>query len=90
VSLGDVVTVSYVGTLFSNRKEFDKGPSLTFKIGGGSVMPGFEKGMMGIKEGGKRIIRIPPQLAYGETGVRAKIPPNSDLEMEVEVAKIAR
>jgi hypothetical protein len=87
---GDVVTVSYVGKLFVSRKEFDKGPTLTFKIGGGKVMPGFEKGVVGIKEGGKRIIRIPPKLAYGEIGVRAKIPPNSDLEMEVEVAKIAK
>jgi FKBP-type peptidyl-prolyl cis-trans isomerase len=90
VAQGDVLTVSYVGTLFETRKQFEKSPKFNFKLGEGAVMPGLEKGVEGIKEGGKRVIRIPSVMAYGERGARDKIPPNTDLEFEIEVEKISR
>jgi FKBP-type peptidyl-prolyl cis-trans isomerase len=91
VEEGDVLTVAYTGYLWRNKQEFDKGDALTFKLGGGKVMPGFDEGVRGIKEGGKRIIRLPPKLAYGNKGAgNGKIPPNSDLEFEVEVTSVAR
>lgn len=91
VEEGDVITVAYTGYLFSNHEEFGKNDALTFKLGGGNVMPGFEEGVKGLKEGGKRIIRVPPELAYKDKGAGyGKIPPNSDLEIEVEVTKVAR
>jgi FKBP-type peptidyl-prolyl cis-trans isomerase len=90
VAEGDVLTVAYVGTLFETRKQFEKSPKLNFKLGDGAVMPGLEKGVEGMKTGGKRIIRIPSVMAYGERGARDKIPPNTDLEFEIEVEKISR
>ena len=91
VEEGDVLTVSYTGYLFSSRQEFGKTEGLTFKLGGGTVMPGFDQGVRGIKEGGKRIIRVPPELAYKDKGAGGgKIPPNSDLEIDVEVTKVYR
>lgn len=91
VEEGDVLTVSYSGYLFSTRQQFGKTEGLTFKLGGGTVMPGFDQGIRGIKEGGKRIIRIPPELAYQDRGAgNGKIPPNSDLEIDVEVTKVYR
>lgn len=90
VEEGDVLTVAYTGYLWRNRQEFGKNEGLTFKLGGGNVMPGFDEGVRGIKEGGKRIIRVPPKLAYGDKGAGGKIPPNTDLEFEVEVTSVAR
>jgi peptidylprolyl isomerase len=90
VAQGDVLTVSYVGKIFTTRKRFEKSPKLNFKLGDGAVMPGLEKGVEGMKTGGKRVIRIPSVLAYGEKGARNVIPPNTDLEFEIEVEKISR
>ena len=88
---GDVLTVAYQGYLWKNLKEFGKNEGLTFKLGGGNVMPGFDEGVRGMKEGGKRTLRVPPELAYGEKGAgNGKIPPNSDLEIMVEVKSVAR
>jgi hypothetical protein len=89
VEEGDVLTVAYTGYLFSTKQEFGKNKGLTFKLGGGNVMPGFDQGVRGIKEGGKRIIRVPPALAYKDKGAGdGKIPPNSDLEIDIEVTKV--
>lgn len=91
VEEGDVLTVAYTGYLWRNGKEFGANKALTFKLGGGSVMPGFDAGVRGIREGGRRKIRVPPELAYQDKGAgNGKIPPNSDLEFDVEVTKVAR
>jgi hypothetical protein len=91
VAEGDVLTVAYTGYLWKTQKEFGKNEGLTFKLGGGNVMPGFDAGVKGIKEGGKRRLRVPPELAYGEKGAgNGKIPPNADLEFDIEVTKVAR
>mmetsp|Transcript_8875 Transcript_8875/g.12269 ORF Transcript_8875/g.12269 Transcript_8875/m.12269 type:complete len:200 (-) Transcript_8875:156-755(-) len=86
---GDVLTVAYGGKLFEGR-QFDSSEGWKFKMGGGNVMPGFDEGLKGAKEGSKRIVRIPPELAYGATGKRGIIPPNSDLEFTIEVKEITR
>ena len=87
---GDVLTVAYKGRLFSNFRQFDRGDKFIFKAGGGNVMPGFDQGLAGAKLGAKRTIRIPPELAYGVKGKGNIIPPNSDLEFDVEVVGIDR
>ena len=61
-----------------------------FKLGGGQIMPGFDEGLRGAKEGSRRSIRMPPELAFGENGKGTAIPPNADLEFDVEVTKISR
>ena len=85
---GKFVTMQYAGKLMSNDKVFDSG-SISFRLGENRVIPGWERGLIGMKVGGKRTLRIPPQLAYGEKGIGDVIPPNSHLEFDVELKSIA-
>jgi len=87
--IGDVLTVAYKGKLMSNGKQFDEGTGFSFKLGEGKVLKGWESGLEGLKVGGKRILRIPPSLAYGSSGAGTVIPPNADLEFECELKGIA-
>lgn len=85
--LGRVVTVSYSGRLMSDppgSDPFNEGV-ITFRLGEGKVIPGWEKGVAGMRVGGRRTLRIPPSLAYGEKGREGVIPPNAHLEFDVEV-----
>ena len=90
VVTGDVVTVNYTGTLLDGT-QFDtsigKAP-ITFRVGAGSVIPGFDQGMLGMKVGGKRRLTIPPGLAYGAAG-SGPIPPNSTIRFVVDLLSIA-
>ena len=85
------IEVNYKGT-FEDGTEFDSSykrkKPLEFQIGLRQVIPGWELGLMGMKAGGKRIIKIPSSLAYGEKGVGNLIPPNSTLIFEIEILNI--
>ena len=84
---GRVVTVSYAGRLMSDpggSDPFNEGV-ITFRLGEGKVIPGWERGVAGMRVGGRRTLRIPPSLAYGEKGREGVIPPNAHLEFDVEV-----
>ena len=85
------VTVHYKGTL-ENGTEFDssfkRNQPFIFQIGVRQVIIGWEKGLIGMKVGGKRKIKIPPELAYGDKGAGKIIPPNSTLIFEIEVISI--
>jgi len=82
------VKVNYRG-LLENGTEFDssfkRNEPFNFQIGIRQVILGWEEGLMGMKVGGKRIIKIPPSLAYGSTGAGDLIPPNSTLIFEIEI-----
>lgn len=84
---GDYVTVDYTGTLL-NGKQFDssvgKAP-FKFILGAGSVIKGWDQGVAGMKVGGKRVLTIPPDLAYGDRGAGADIPPKSTLKFTIEL-----
>jgi peptidylprolyl isomerase len=91
---GDKVTVQYVGQLFSNGKEFDtswkKGRTpFEFTIGQGQVIAGWDQGIPGMKVGGRRILVIPADLAYGAAGSPPTIPANAPLIFVVDLKKIA-
>src|SRR5262249_31281792 len=67
----DTVEVHYVGTLTNGKKfdsSHDRGKPLSFELGVGDVIKGWDEGIAGMKEGGKRKLIIPPELAYGEKG----------------------
>lgn len=84
------VTVHYRG-LFVNGVEFDasigKEP-MTIALGQGSLIPGFEQGVVGMKVGGKRKVTIPYHLAYGEKGRAPTIPRMTALVFELELISI--
>lgn len=84
----DTVVVNYKGTL-TDGKEFDnsytRGEPLSFRLDG--VIPGWTEGLKNIKKGGKIKLVIPPDLAYGKTGVPG-IPANSTLVFDVELLDI--
>ncbi|XP_052891590.1 peptidyl-prolyl cis-trans isomerase FKBP2 [Anopheles moucheti] len=90
---GDLVHMHYTGTL-EDGTEFDssipRGNPLTFTLGMGQVIKGWDQGLLGMCEGEKRKLIIPPELGYGERGAGEKIPPNSVLIFEVELMKIER
>jgi FKBP-type peptidyl-prolyl cis-trans isomerase FkpA len=57
-------------------------------VGAGSLIPGFEQGVVGMRVGGKRRVTIPPSLAYGSTG-SGSIPPNTTIRFEIDLLSIA-
>src|SRR6476660_4286049 len=80
---GKKVKVRYTGWLTTGKK-FDSGV-YDFVVGDGQVIKGWDEGVAGMKVGGKRQLRIPPQLAYGEKGLPGAIPPNATLIFDVEL-----
>ncbi|HVV39265.1 MAG TPA: FKBP-type peptidyl-prolyl cis-trans isomerase [Candidatus Paceibacterota bacterium] len=87
--LGDTVSVNYTGKL-EDGTVFDtsvgKAP-ISFVLGAGTVIPGWEQGLQGMKQGGRRLLIIPPALGYGASGY-GPIPPNATLVFEVELVKV--
>ncbi len=91
---GDSVTVNYVGSL-TNGTIFDASANhgttgFTFNLGAGQVIKGWDEGIVGMKEGGKRTLIIPASLAYGSQAVGDVIPANSTLIFEVELLKVQK
>ena len=72
---GDTVVVHYVGVNFSTGEEFDAswdaGQPFPVQLGAGQVIEGWEKGLVGLKKGGRRQLTIPPEQAYGAQGAPA-------------------
>lgn len=86
---GDVVTVHYTGWL-PNGMEFDSsrdGDPFSVALGYGRVIDGWDQGLVGMREGGRRKLVIPPVMAYGERG-QGPIPANSTLVFDVELLEV--
>jgi len=88
--LGDTVTAHYTGWLWEDDArgdEFDSsrnGNPFSFLLGAGQVIAGWDEGLQGMRVGGERTLRIPPELGYGSQGAgNGLIPPNATLEFEV-------
>jgi peptidylprolyl isomerase len=88
---GKIVSVHYTGK-FPDGKVFDssisRGEPITFRLGAGRVIKGWDEGIALMKVGGKAQLTIPPQLAYGERGAGGVIPPNATLIFDVELVSV--
>ncbi len=88
---GQQVTVHYTGYLTSGKKfdsSVDRNQPLTFALGAGQVIKGWDEGIAGMKVGGKRKLIIPPSLGYGSRGTGGVIPPNAELVFDVELLDV--
>lgn len=93
------VTVDYTGWLYDDKaadkrgkkfdSSFDHGKHFTFTLGAGQVIAGWDKGVAGMRVGGRRELLIPATLGYGSRGAGNAIPPNASLVFEVTLLNIA-
>ena len=91
VKAGDKITVHYTGMLLDGTKfdsSVDRGKPFSLTIGVGQVIPGWDKGIVGMKVGEQRRLFIPSELAYGERGAGNLIKPNDDLVFDVQLISI--
>jgi peptidylprolyl isomerase len=88
---GDTLTMMYTGYSWSNGQKFDaswdRGQPFPFQLGAGMVIPGWDKGMVGMRKGVRRLLIIPPDLGYGPQG-SGPIGPNETLIFAVDLKKI--
>src|SRR3989344_2325773 len=90
VQTGDLVAAHYVGKLTSGQvfdSSLDRGVPIQFKLGAGQVIRGWDEGVVGMRVGGKRILTVSPEFAYGAQ-TNGAIPANSTLVFEVELVSV--
>jgi peptidylprolyl isomerase len=89
---GKTVQVHYVGVAHSTGEEFDasynRGEPLSFRLGIGQVISGWDQGVQGMKVGGRRRLVIPPHLAYGDRGAGGVIGPGETLIFVVDLVAV--
>jgi len=88
---GDTLTVQYVGVTFSTGTQFDaswdRGQPFTTQIPG-QVIEGWNRGLLGMRQSGRRKLTIPPRLAYGPQGFPPDIGPNETLVFVIDLVKL--
>jgi len=94
---GQRISVHYTGWLYDEKgsdkkgmkfdSSVDKGRPFGFVLGVGSVIKGWDEGVLSMRVGGKRTLTIPPNLGYGSSGI-GPIPPNATLIFDVELIQI--
>ena len=89
---GSTVSVHYVGVAHSSGEEFDaswnRGQSFAFPLGAGNVIAGWDRGVVGMKVGGRRRLVIPPELGYGDRGAGSVIGPGETLIFVVDLLDV--
>ena len=89
---GKTVLVHYVGVAHSTGEEFDasygRGEPLSFRLGAGQVISGWDQGVAGMKIGGRRRLVIPPHLGYGDRGAGGVIKPGETLIFVVDLVGV--
>jgi peptidylprolyl isomerase len=88
---GDTVSVQYSGVLADGNafdNSFDRGQAFDFQLGAGMVIQGWDQGVAGMKEGGRRVLVIPSDMGYGEQGSPPVIPGGATLVFVVDLEKV--
>lgn len=89
---GQSVRVHYVGVALSTGQEFDaswnRNSPFEFRLGGGQVIAGWDRGVAGMRVGGRRKLIIPPHLGYGPQGAGGVIKPNETLVFVVDLLDV--
>jgi peptidylprolyl isomerase len=89
---GDTVVTNYAGVLYRGGTAFDnswdRGQPFAFTLGGGEVIAGWDKGIAGMRVGGRRILVLPPRLGYGAQGSPPTIPANAALIFVVDLVDV--
>jgi FKBP-type peptidyl-prolyl cis-trans isomerase FkpA len=95
---GDQVTVHYTGWLYDEDapeqrgdkfdSSLDRSEPFTFLLGAGRVIRGWDDGVAGMRVGGRRVLKIPPEYGYGRKGAGGVIPPGASLVFEVELLDV--
>jgi FKBP-type peptidyl-prolyl cis-trans isomerase len=95
--VGDVATLHFTGWLEEKggkgRELYDthtRNDPVSFVIGTDRVMPAWNEGVMGMKPGGRRLLKVPAELGYGSRGVQDVVPPNSRLIFVIELLKLRK
>ena len=92
--VGDVVTVHYDGWLHTGQRfgtTRDVGTPFSAALGVGDLIDGWDEGLVGMRVGGLRLLVIPPQLAYGDSGAgEGIVPPNATVVFRVELLSVQR
>jgi FKBP-type peptidyl-prolyl cis-trans isomerase FkpA len=98
ISAGQIATVQYTGWLYETSAKdnkgkrfdssFDSGKPFSFPLGTGSVIKGWDQGVLGMKVGESRRLVIPADLAYGDAGAGGVIPPGATLVFDIDLLKI--
>jgi len=92
-TIGSLVTVAYTGWLHDSSKpdakgsQFDSSPSYQFRLGAGTVIRGWDVGVVGMRVGGLRRLVIPPELAYGSSA-NGPIPANATLVFDITLNNV--
>lgn len=89
---GSPVSVHYVGVDWATGEQFDaswdRGQPFVFGLGAGQVIAGWDQGVAGMQVGGRRVLTIPPDLAYGDRAVGDVIAPNATLVFVVDLLEV--
>lgn len=93
---GSTVTVHYTGWLYAPKQKLQHGPQVdssrdgkpfTFKVGGGSVIKGWDEGIRGMRAGGKRTLIVPSDMAFAKKGL-GSVPPTANLIFDIELLSV--
>lgn len=91
-TVGAKAVVHYVGVAYSTGEEFDsswnRGEPFSFPLGAGAVIAGWDRGVTGMRVGGRRQLVIPPDLAYGDRGAGGAIAPGETLIFVVDLLEL--